>query len=124
MTESDILPPAMARYLDDLAITDGPELVSAYDELSLWSAPFGRLLLDHVPMRRGMKVLDVGCGTGFPLLELAERLGGSSLVVGVDLWKTALRRAAQKGRLGRIANAPAVVGDGARLPLKDGTIDL
>lgn len=124
MTESDTLPPAMVRYLDDLAIVDGPELVSAYDELSLWSAPFGNLPLEHVPLRRGMRVLDVGCGTGFPLLELAERLGGSSLVVGVDLWKTALSRAMEKGRQGRIGNAPAVVGDAARLPLKDGSIDL
>jgi hypothetical protein len=30
--------------------------------LSLWSAPFGRLLLDNVPMRPGMAALDLGCG--------------------------------------------------------------
>jgi arsenite methyltransferase len=47
------------------------DVVAAYDELPLWSATFGLLLFRHVPMQLGMKVLDVGCGTGFPLLELA-----------------------------------------------------
>ena len=50
-------------------------VVSAYDELPLWSAMAGLLLLEHVPLRPDMVVLDIGCGTGFPALELAERLG-------------------------------------------------
>jgi precorrin-6B methylase 2 len=52
-----------------------PEAVSAYDELPLWSAMFGLLMLRHLELRRDMRVPDVGCGTGFPLLELAQRLG-------------------------------------------------
>ena len=35
-----------------------------YDELPLWSAPFGLLLLDRVPMKSGLTILDVGAGTG------------------------------------------------------------
>ena len=38
----------------------------------LWHDP--RTLLEPF-ITEGMTVLDVGCGTGFPLLELAERLG-------------------------------------------------
>ena len=34
-----------------------------YDELPLWSAPFGLLLLDRVPLRADITILDVGCGT-------------------------------------------------------------
>ena len=55
-------------------LTD-PATVALYDELPIWSAPFGLPLLDAVELRPGLTVLDVGCGTGFPLLELAERLG-------------------------------------------------
>jgi SAM-dependent methyltransferase len=71
-----------------------------------------------------MQVLDVGCGTGFPLMELAQRLGSSSFVVGVDPWSTALRRAAQKQRTYRVSNAAAVAGDGAHLPLASASVDL
>jgi trans-aconitate methyltransferase len=50
----------------------------------------GLLLLEHVPMS-ARRVLDLGCGPGFPTFELAERLGGSARVVGVDPWSAALR---------------------------------
>ena len=60
------------------------EDVSARDELPLWSAPFGLALLEAVALRPGITVLDVGFGTGFPALELAERLGPAGRVIGVD----------------------------------------
>ena len=41
-------------------------------------------LLKHVPLGRNLRVLDVGCSTGFPLLELAQRLGPTCAVVGLD----------------------------------------
>jgi ubiquinone/menaquinone biosynthesis C-methylase UbiE len=61
-----------------------PEVAAHYDELPLWSAPFGLLLLKHLPLRPHLTVLDVGCDTGFPLLELAQRLGATCRVHGVD----------------------------------------
>src|SRR5262249_12451400 len=72
-------------------LTD-PATVAFYDELPLWSAPFGLVLLDTVRIRTGLTVLDVGCGTGFPLLELAERLGPEARLHGVDPWVPAMER--------------------------------
>jgi arsenite methyltransferase len=43
-----------------------------YDELPLWSAPFGLTLLDTIRMKKGIRVLDIGSGAGFPMLEIAE----------------------------------------------------
>ena len=60
--------------------------VALYDELPLWSALAGQLLLEHVTLASRRSILDLGCGTGFPLLELAERLGRGAHVVGLDPW--------------------------------------
>jgi SAM-dependent methyltransferase len=70
----------VSDYLDFQIDFGAPDTVSAYDELPLWSAMTGLLLLEHVELKSDARVLDVGCGTGFPLIELAERLGPASRV--------------------------------------------
>ena len=65
------------------------EFASFYDELPLWSAPFGLLLLQYVPLRAGVRVLDVGAGTGFLSIELAQRCSSDSEIVAVDPWGAA-----------------------------------
>ncbi len=78
------------------------ELVSLSDDLPLWSAPFGLKLLEVVKMGRNLTVLDVGCGAGFPTVELAARLGSSCRIYGIDPWPEALERARQKAAAWRI----------------------
>ena len=116
--------PDPADYLSFTADFADPTLVAVYDELPLWSALFGALLLRHVPLRRGATALDLGCGTGFPLLELAQRLGPSSKVYGVDSWAAALGRARQKATAWGMANVELIADDAARLPLPDEHVDL
>jgi arsenite methyltransferase len=108
---------------DEIDFED-PRVVAAYDELPLWSAPFGMLLLERVPLAPGMAVLDVGCGTGFPLLELAQRLGPSSTVYGIDPWRPALERARQKRDGYGADHVHLVEGDAAAMPFGDETFDL
>jgi ubiquinone/menaquinone biosynthesis C-methylase UbiE len=97
--------------------------VGLRDEVPLWSALAGALLLEHVPLDR-QRVLDVGCGPGFPLLELAERLGPAARVAGIDPWAAAIRRARAKRELWAVPNADLVGGDAARMPFRDGAFDL
>jgi arsenite methyltransferase len=101
-----------------------PEFVSVLDELPLWSAPFGIRLLDRAPMNLGMNALDIGCGTGFPLIELAMRLGKSSRVYGIDPWKEALYRVQDKIKAWGISNAEVVEGQAENLPFEDHFFDL
>jgi arsenite methyltransferase len=105
-------------------LTD-PATVSLYDELPLWSAPFGLALLDAVRLRPGLTVLDVGCGAGFPLLELAERLGPGARLHGVDPWAPAMERLRTKvaawGLEGRVTLHVMPV---ESLELPAGSIDL
>lgn len=49
-----------------------------------YSTLFGRLLLRHVPAGARLQVLDVGCGSGYPALEVMRRLGDGGRVIAVD----------------------------------------
>src|SRR5262245_27580029 len=74
-------------------------------------------------MAGARRVLDLGCGTGFPLVELAERLGRGAFVAGLDPWAAALRRA--RAKIVRwSAPAAAVRGSGAVMPFRSGAFDL
>ena len=114
----------MLEYLDYSTDWDDPGVVSLHDELPLWSAPFGLMLLDQVKLRPGMTVLDIGFGTGFPLIELAQRLGNSSTVYGIDPWTAAIERTRSKIKLFKIKNVKLVEGDASSMNFKDNMFDL
>src|SRR3990172_10554394 len=75
---------------------DDKDTVSVIDELPLWSAPFGLRLLDTIKLKPRINALDIGCGLGFPLIEVAQRLGTSSKIFGIDPWQRAIERAQLK----------------------------
>ena len=104
--------------------TDETDLASSLDELPLWSAPFGLLLLETVRLRKDCVALDIGCGTGFPLIELAQRLGPTCKVYGIDPWETAVARAREKIAAWGIESAHVILGKAEQLPLGNGSIDL
>src|SRR5512142_520418 len=106
----------MSDYLAFQTDFNDPEVVSAYDEVPLWSAMFGQMLLEHVPLGHNRTVLDIGYGAGFPILELAQRLGVSSKVYGIDPWAAARQRAEIKARLWQVSNVELLTGDAAALP--------
>jgi ubiquinone/menaquinone biosynthesis C-methylase UbiE len=114
----------MLEYLNSRFDWQDADLVSALDEVSLWSAAFGLMLLDHLELHTDMTVLDVGCGNGFPLLELSQRLGPSSYLYGLDLWQRALERIKFKITSLGIGNVGPVRGDAALMGFKDESFDL
>ena len=103
---------------------ENDDAVSALDELPLWAAPFGLRLLDLVRLRSGMTALDVGFGTGFPLLELAMRLGPSSVLRGLDPWPAAHRRTRFKLAEAGLRNVTLHEGVAEDMPFADGLFDV
>lgn len=114
----------MPLYLENPIDWKDPRIVSILDELPLWSAPFGLMLLDHIKMKPGMTVLDIGFGTGFPLLEMAQRLGNTCTIHGIDTWKAAIARAEEKIRILDIKNVHLVEGDAGAMEFPDQMFDL
>lgn len=111
-------------YLTFSADLDDRATVAAYDQMPLWSAMFGLLLLRHVPMITSGAILDIGCGTGFPLLEIAQRCGPGCRAYGIDTWRPALLRADEKRRTYGLRAAAVSVADAARLPFRAKQFDL
>ena len=100
------------------------DIVNIYDEVNLWSAPFGRLLLEHIPMKQEATVVDIGFGTGFPLIELSQRFGEHSTIYGIDLWEEAIRRTKEKINQLEIDNIEIIEENAAKISLDDHIADL
>jgi arsenite methyltransferase len=112
----------MKKYLsNDFDLT---EYVNVSDECSIWSAPFGLKLLDYIDYKPNISALDIGFGTGFPLTEIALRLGESSIVYGIDPWTDAITRARKKIEYYRITNIKIIEGFAESIPLRNNSVDL
>jgi ubiquinone/menaquinone biosynthesis C-methylase UbiE len=114
----------MPHFLDHPAGWMPSRPADIYDETSFWSARFGALLFDHLEIRRGIRGLDVGCGTGFPLIELAHLHGASSHFTGIDISAEALERARLKLELHGLTNVEMFETDVASMPFPNAQFDL
>ncbi len=114
----------MRHFLDQPAGWTPPRLAEIYDETSFWSARFGALLFDYLEIRRGIRGLDVGCATGFPLIELAQLHGTSSHFTGVDIWAASLERARSKLQAHGLTNVDIIASDAASMPFPNEHFDL
>jgi arsenite methyltransferase len=114
----------MKSYLKNIFDKENSKFITAIDELALWSAPFGLTLLDTIKLKQNIKALDIGCGTGFPMIELAGRLGNNSKVYGIDLWEKAIERIKEKISLYKITNAEALVATAENIPFESEFFDL
>lgn len=114
----------MPKYHDVPFDLDSPALIDVLDETPLWSAPFGLKLLDNIDYKKNIKVLDIGFGTGFPLTEIALRLGKTCKTYGIDPWEAAAVRTQQKIDQFGLNNVELIHGFAENIPLPAEYIDL
>ena len=114
----------MSKFIKTNYDLNDKEIISAIDELSLWAAPFGLKLLETIKLKKNITALDIGFGLGFPLLEVAMRLGESCKVYGIDPWKAAIERAKFKAKIYELKNIEFILGVAENIPLPDKSINL
>lgn len=113
----------MTEYLSYQMIDD-EAFINTFDEAPLWSASFGLLLLKHLAFKKHSTVLDIGSGAGFPLMELAGRLGPTCKLTGIDPWTNANQRARQKIKDYAYSNVDIIEQSAEQIPFEDNSVDL
>lgn len=84
---------------------------------------FRAAALDLVDFKPGMKVLDVGCGTGSLTIAASQKLGGEGQVVGIDPSSNMVALAREKAEKENV-EASFQVGVIEKLDFPDGQFDL
>ena len=80
------------------------------------------VVLQDVPLREGMAVLDFGCGPGGYVQPLARRVGGAGTIYALDADPLAVRRVERLARRSGLENVHGLLSDGPT-PLADGILD-
>ncbi len=111
-------------YLQKKFDLNDPNTVSIFDELSLWSSYFTRLLLDNIDMKPRQQILDVGFGLGVPLFELAHRMGNSCQFTGIDPWAAAVEKARWKHKVYGLKNVKILCQDASEMPFEEEQFDM
>lgn len=87
-----------------------------YDLLSSSEQPFRSLGIQLLQLTPAERVLEIGCGTGADLLDLAKRVGLEGKVVGLDVSEGMLQQARNKiAKEGLEKTVEVVWGDARRL---------
>jgi ubiquinone/menaquinone biosynthesis C-methylase UbiE len=67
-----------------------------YDVIDRLFAGLTRVALDHAAPKLGERVIDIGCGSGTTVLELAARVGPTGYVLGADVSKPSVEKARER----------------------------
>jgi len=111
---------------------DAPQLLSprqlharawaeTYELIDLQLSPLGLRAMEELSLRPGDSIVDVGCGAGQTLLQLAERVGPAGQVIGVDVAPLLLEIAGR--RTERLRQVRLIEADAQTLNLPPGNAD-
>lgn len=85
-------------------------------------APFGEVAIDAAAPESGEQVMDIGCGAGATSFEIADRVGDSGCVLGVDISHQLIERAEELATARD--NCRFLLADASQAELQVGQFDL
>jgi len=108
----------MSKPLDGLTIED----LTPVDHFHARGFPATVELADHLPIKAGQRILDIGCGLGGPARYMANRF--QCKVSGLDITEPFVQAANKLTALVRMQDQVQVeLGDGQHLPYPDAAFD-
>ena len=110
----------MAAATSSLELADQARADVA-DLLDLQLSPLGLAAMDALAPQPGQTIVDIGCGAGQTLQQLASRVGPSGRVIGVDLGPRVLEVA--RARTATLGQVQLIQADAAALALPDAMAD-
>ena len=104
---------------------------SNYNRLSKWydyfagsEKQFTDLGLQMLNIQAGEKILEIGCGTGYALLEIAKNTSASGIVIGIDLSRGMLEVTKNRVAVQRpVEQIFLVEGDAIHIPFNGDAFD-
>ncbi len=102
----------------------GPRWLAWQETLDAQLSSLGLIGMDRARPAGGESVFDVGCGCGQTSLQLAERVGPTGSVLGVDISAPLLGRARERDGAAGMANLRFEHDDAQAHPFRAGAYDL
>jgi SAM-dependent methyltransferase len=93
----------------------------AYQLIDLQLSPLGLRAIEQLDLADGSVVLDIGCGAGQTLLQLADRVGLEGQVIGVDIAPQLLEIARRRSFL--LSTVRLIQADAGSLDLPTASVD-
>ncbi|MSR15740.1 MAG: class I SAM-dependent methyltransferase [Gammaproteobacteria bacterium] len=119
MTEKNSLDSEQARYWNE---GGGRRWAANIERVERMLQPLAARLVEHAAALPGERVIDVGCGGGLTSKALAEAVGATGAVLGLDVSSIILEVA--RARFANVANLRFVHGDAGSMALEQGDYDL
>lgn len=117
---SDTASPTSSKYV----LATGSAAVRRLTALHNSCSPAGRRVLLQAGLREGMKVADFGCGVGMMTRMLAEMVGGSGSVVGIDNSAAQVKEAREFCAMEGVGNVSVLEADACDSGLQKASFDL